>query len=137
MFLMKRLFYKPKFNIIFFLISCSNETNENPFLNFFQTLHIYNFKNIKSSKLSLYQNMANMSTSIMTRFVDIYAIKMIIWSCNWYRQVIFSNSHIFYYYMFGWKSKMKLHIFHPILWMDPWMDENLVVFAMGHSCFGN
>jgi hypothetical protein len=21
--------------------------------------------------------------------------------------------------------------------MDPWMDENLVVFAIGHNCFGS
>jgi hypothetical protein len=41
------------------------------------------------------------------------------------------------YYMFGWKSKMKVDIFHPILWMDPWIDENLIVFAIGHICFGN
>jgi hypothetical protein len=34
-------------------------------------------------------------------------------------------------------KKMKVHIFHPILQMDPWMDENLVVFATTHNCFGN
>jgi hypothetical protein len=24
-----------------------------------------------------------------------------------------------------------------ILWMDTWMDENLIVFTTGHSYFGN
>jgi hypothetical protein len=39
------------------------------------------------------------------------------------------------YYMFGWKSKMKVHIFHPILWMNPWMDEKLIVFAIKANIF--
>jgi hypothetical protein len=39
--------------------------------------------------------------------------------------------------MFGWKSKMEVYIFHPILQMDPSMDENLIGFATNHSCFGN
>jgi hypothetical protein len=39
------------------------------------------------------------------------------------------------YYMFGWKSKMKVHIFHPILWMDPWMHGNLLVLATKVNIF--
>jgi hypothetical protein len=43
------------------------------------------------------------------------------------------------YYMFGWKSKMKVHIFIQYCeWISlDWMSENLVVFATYHSCFGN
>jgi hypothetical protein len=46
-------------------------------------------------------------------------------------------NYFYNYSLFEWKSKMKVHIFHPIYWMDPWMDENLVAFAISHSYFGN
>jgi hypothetical protein len=35
------------------------------------------------------------------------------------------------------KKKNENAHFHPILGMDPWMDENLVVFATSHNCFAN
>jgi len=39
--------------------------------------------------------------------------------------------------MFGWKIKMKVHIFIQYCEWILLMDENLVVFITYHSCFGN
>jgi hypothetical protein len=34
------------------------------------------------------------------------------------------------YYMFGWKCKVKINIYHPLLTMHPLMDNNLIILQL-------